>query len=103
MLSRRFRLGIALPLIAFLWGASLLPVAFTNKLWLALADLYHQHSETCLFHLQMVVLKPALHRRLQWTLSILVMERVVHMYKSISQSMHLRREVHSCYMSLVTK
>ena len=35
MLSRRFRLGIALPLIAFLWGASLLPVAFTNKLWLA--------------------------------------------------------------------
>jgi MFS family permease len=35
VLSRRFRLGIALPLIAFLWGASLLPVAFTNKLWLA--------------------------------------------------------------------
>jgi len=34
-LSRRLRLGIALPLIAFLWGASLLPVAFTNKLWLA--------------------------------------------------------------------
>jgi len=35
MLSRRLRPGIALPLIAFLWGASLLPVAFTNKLWLA--------------------------------------------------------------------
>ncbi len=35
MLSRRFRLGIALPLIAFLWDASLSPVAFTNKLWLA--------------------------------------------------------------------
>jgi MFS family permease len=35
MLSRRLRLGIALPLIALLWGASLLPVAFTNNLWLA--------------------------------------------------------------------
>ena len=35
MLSRRLRLGVALPLIAILWGASLLPMAFTNKLWLA--------------------------------------------------------------------
>lgn len=35
MLSRRLRLGIALPLIAILWGASLLPMAFTNQLWLA--------------------------------------------------------------------
>lgn len=34
-LSRRLRLGVALPLIAFLWGASLLPIAFTNHLWLA--------------------------------------------------------------------
>jgi MFS family permease len=34
-LSQRLRLGVALPLIALLWGASLLPVAFTNKLWLA--------------------------------------------------------------------
>jgi len=34
-LSRRLRFGIALPLIALLSGASLLPVAFTNKLWLA--------------------------------------------------------------------
>jgi MFS family permease len=34
-LSRRVRLGVALPLIALLWGASLLPIAFTNKLWLA--------------------------------------------------------------------
>jgi predicted MFS family arabinose efflux permease len=34
-LSRRMRLGVALPLIAFLWGASLLPMAFTNNLWLA--------------------------------------------------------------------
>ena len=35
MLSQRLRLGVALPLIALLWGASLLPMAFTNKLWLA--------------------------------------------------------------------
>ena len=35
VLSRRLRLGIALPLIALLWGASLLPMVFTNKLWLA--------------------------------------------------------------------
>jgi MFS family permease len=34
-LSRRLRLGIVLPLIALLWGASLLPMAFTNKLWSA--------------------------------------------------------------------
>jgi MFS family permease len=34
-LGRRLRLGVALPLIALLWGASLLPMAFTNKLWLA--------------------------------------------------------------------
>jgi MFS family permease len=36
-LSRRVRLGVALPLIALLWGINLLPVAFTNKLWLACA------------------------------------------------------------------
>jgi MFS family permease len=35
VVSRRMRLGVALPLIAFLWGASLLPMAFTNNLWLA--------------------------------------------------------------------
>jgi MFS family permease len=34
-LSRHLRLGIALPLIALLWGASLLPMVFTNKLWFA--------------------------------------------------------------------
>jgi MFS family permease len=34
-LSKRMRLGVALPLIALLWGASLLPMAFTNQLWLA--------------------------------------------------------------------
>src|SRR5215510_2870192 len=34
-LSKRLRLGVALPLIALLWGASLLPMAFTNKLWFA--------------------------------------------------------------------
>ena len=34
-LSQRLPLGVALPLIAFLWGASLLPMAFTNHLWLA--------------------------------------------------------------------
>jgi MFS family permease len=34
-LSRRLRLGVALPLIALLWGASLLPVAFSNQLWSA--------------------------------------------------------------------
>ncbi|HLO30867.1 MAG TPA: MFS transporter [Anaerolineales bacterium] len=35
MLSQRLRLGVALPLIALLWGASLLPMAFINKLGLA--------------------------------------------------------------------
>ena len=34
-LSTRLRLGIALPLIALLWGASLLPMVFTSNLWLA--------------------------------------------------------------------
>ena len=34
-LSQRLRLGVALPLIALLWGASLLPMAFTNELWSA--------------------------------------------------------------------
>ena len=34
-LSRRLRLGIALPLIALLWGASLLPMVFTGRLWMA--------------------------------------------------------------------
>ena len=39
-LSKRLRLGIALPLIALLWGASLLPMAFTNQLWLACGLLF---------------------------------------------------------------
>jgi len=34
-LSRRLRLGVALPLIALLWGASLIPMVFINNLWLA--------------------------------------------------------------------
>jgi MFS family permease len=34
-LSRRVRLGVALPLIALLWGASLLPVVFTHNLGFA--------------------------------------------------------------------
>jgi MFS family permease len=34
-LSQRLRLGVALPLIALLWGASLLPLALTNNLWVA--------------------------------------------------------------------
>jgi MFS family permease len=34
-LGRYLRLGIALPLIALLWGASLLPMVFINNLWLA--------------------------------------------------------------------
>jgi MFS family permease len=38
--SKRLRLGIALPLIALLWGASLLPLAFTNQLWLAATMLF---------------------------------------------------------------
>ncbi|MCI0550012.1 MAG: MFS transporter [Anaerolineae bacterium] len=40
MLSRRLRLGVALPLIAVLWGAILLPMAFTNHLWLACGLLF---------------------------------------------------------------
>jgi len=40
MLGRRLRLGIALPLIALLWGASLLPMAFTDQLWLACGLLF---------------------------------------------------------------
>jgi MFS family permease len=39
-LSKRMRLGIALPLIALLWGASLLPVAFTDQLWSACGLLF---------------------------------------------------------------
>ena len=39
-LSKRMRLGIALPLIALLWGASLLPMAFTSQLWLACVLLF---------------------------------------------------------------
>ena len=35
MLSRHLRLGIALPLIALLWGASLLPMVFIHDVWLA--------------------------------------------------------------------
>ncbi len=35
MLSRHMRLGLVLPLIALLWGASLLPMVFINNLWLA--------------------------------------------------------------------
>ena len=40
MLSKRMPLGIALPLIALLWGASLLPMAIINKLWLACSLLF---------------------------------------------------------------
>jgi MFS family permease len=39
-LSRRLRLGVALPLIAVLWGASLLPMTFINELWLACGLLF---------------------------------------------------------------
>jgi MFS family permease len=39
-LSRRLRLGVALPLVALLWGASLLPMAFTSRLWLACGLLF---------------------------------------------------------------
>ena len=35
MLSKRLRLGVALPLIALLWGASILPLVFIKNLWLA--------------------------------------------------------------------
>ena len=40
MLSRRLSLGVALPLIALLWGASLLPMSFINELWLACSLLF---------------------------------------------------------------
>jgi MFS family permease len=40
MLSRHLRLGVALPLIALFWGASLLPMAFINNLWLACGLLF---------------------------------------------------------------
>ncbi|CAN5829193.1 MFS transporter [soil metagenome] len=36
-LSQRLRVGIALPLIALLWGATLLPLVLTRQLWLACA------------------------------------------------------------------
>ena len=39
-LSQRLRLGVALPLIALLWGASLFPIALTDKLWLACGLLF---------------------------------------------------------------
>jgi MFS family permease len=39
-LSQRLRLGVALPMIALLWGASLLPMVFINKLWLACGFLW---------------------------------------------------------------
>ncbi len=39
-LSRRLRLGIALPLIALLWGASLLPMVFLHALWWACGLLF---------------------------------------------------------------
>ena len=39
-LSQRLLLGVALPLIALLWGASLLPMVFINELWLACGLLF---------------------------------------------------------------
>jgi hypothetical protein len=39
-LRKRLRLGIALPLIAFLWGASLLPMVYITGLWPACAVLF---------------------------------------------------------------
>jgi MFS family permease len=39
-LSRHLRLGVALPLIALLWGASLLPMVFINQLWSACGLLF---------------------------------------------------------------
>jgi len=39
-LSKRMPFGIALPLIALLWGASLLPMAFTDQLWPACGLLF---------------------------------------------------------------
>ncbi|MFN8493749.1 MAG: MFS transporter [Caldilineaceae bacterium] len=35
ILSQRLRIGIALPLIAVLWGASTLPLVVTHQLWVA--------------------------------------------------------------------
>ena len=40
LLSRHLRLGFALPLIALLWGTSLLPMMFTSELWLACSLLF---------------------------------------------------------------
>ncbi len=39
-LSRRLRLGVALPLIALLWGINLLPMVFIHELWLACSLLF---------------------------------------------------------------
>ena len=39
-LSKRLQLGIALPLIALLWGASLLPMIFIDELWSACGLLF---------------------------------------------------------------
>jgi MFS family permease len=39
-LSERIRLGVALPLIALLWGVCLLPLARTHTLWIAGASLF---------------------------------------------------------------
>jgi MFS family permease len=39
-LSKYLRLGIALPLIALLWGSSLLPMVFIDELWLACGLLF---------------------------------------------------------------
>jgi MFS family permease len=39
-LSQRLRLGVALPLIALFWGASLLPMVFIDELWLACGLLF---------------------------------------------------------------
>jgi hypothetical protein len=40
VISRHLRLGVALPLIALLWGASLLPMVFINELWSACGLLF---------------------------------------------------------------
>jgi MFS family permease len=39
-LSKRLRLGVALPLIALLWGASLFPIVLVNELWMACGLLF---------------------------------------------------------------
>jgi hypothetical protein len=39
-LSRRLRLGLALPLIALLWGINLLPMVFIDELWSACGLLF---------------------------------------------------------------